>query len=409
MNVASDIPRQVISDRVGGSQFDEGGSYKFARIKEAKDAVLAKEPDSKLLDFGIGEPDSMAERAVVDELYHQALKYENRVYADNGGVHFLQAASSFMHSFYGVQCDPSNEMLHSIGSKSALSQLPAALINPGDTVLMTTPGYPVFGTIAEYYGGQVYELPLLEENNFLPQFEEVPESIWPLVKVLVLNYPNNPTGAVATYEFFEKCVALAKKHSFVIIQDAAYSTIVFDGKPLSLLSVPGAKDVSVELHSMSKSFNMTGWRMGWVCGNKTLISAYSKVKSNCDSGQFLAIQNAAAYALSKPSITENVTQKYAKRMKAVTDILNSAGLNCKMSAGSFFLYVKAPTSVSNSSNYKKEFPSGEAFSQWLIRELKVCTVPWDDAGSYIRFSMTFEDLGIVNELQARLSNYTFSY
>ncbi len=188
--------------------------------------------------------------------------------------------------------DPATHIVHSIGTKAALSILPATLINPGDVALMTTPGYPVFGTHAQYYGGEVVNLPLLEKNNFLPDLATIPAEKLRRAKALVLNYPNNPTGASATPEFFAMVVDFAKKNNLIVIHDAAYAALVFEGKPLSFLATPGAMDVGIELHSMSKGFNMTGWRLGFVAGNPLLVRAYGDVKDNTDSGQFLAIQEA---------------------------------------------------------------------------------------------------------------------
>jgi len=209
--------------------------------------------------------------------------------------------------------NPDTEILHSIGNKAALSILPAALINPGDYVLMTTPGYPVFGTHAKYYGGRVHNLPLLESNRYLPDLNSIPSEVLSAAKVMVLNYPNNPTGASASPEFFAQVVAFAKEHRLVVVHDAPYTALVFEGQPLSFLSTPGAKDVGLELHSTSKSFNMTGWRCGFVAGNELLVRAYGDVKDNTDSGQFLAIQHAAAYCFDHPEITAKIAAKYSRR------------------------------------------------------------------------------------------------
>src|SRR5208337_3919525 len=238
--------------------------------------------------------------------------------------------------------DPETEVVHSIGSKAALSILPAMLINPGEYVLMTTPGYPVFATHTKYYGGLVHNLPLTEENSFLPDLDSVPPSVLSRAKVLVLNYPNNPTGASATPEFFARTVVFAKQHNLVVIHDAAYAALVFEGKPLSFLATPGAKEVGLELHSASKTFNMTGWRCGFVAGNPLLVKAYGDVKDNSDSGQFLAIQHAAAHGFDHPEITEQIAAKYSRRMDRLAQVLAEAGFSARKPKGSFFLYVRAP-------------------------------------------------------------------
>src|SRR5436305_7112659 len=194
---------------------------------------------------------------------------------------------------------------------------------------MTTPGYPVFGTHAKYFGGFVHNVPLTEANQFLPDLNSIPADVLQKTKVLVLNYPNNPTGASATPEFFSKVVEFAKTNDLVVIHDAAYAALVFEGKPLSFLATPGAKDVGVELHSASKSFNMTGWRCGFVAGNELLVRAYGDIKDNTDSGQFLAIQHAAAYALDHPEITQSIAAKYSGRMNTLVGVLNKAGFKAK--------------------------------------------------------------------------------
>jgi LL-diaminopimelate aminotransferase len=230
----------------------------------------------------------------------------------------------------------------------------------------------------------------------------------------VINYPNNPTCATATLEFFKELVDFAKKHNLIVVQDAAYASLVFEGKPTSFLEVEGALEVGVELHSLSKSYNMTGWRIGFVVGNELIVKAYSDMKDNSDSGQFLAIQKAAVVGLDTPVITEEITAKYSRRMDLLTQALNDNGFQAEKPAGSFFLYVKAPMSAEKDGN-KVQFQSGEEFSQWLIKEHLISTVPWDDVGNYIRFSVTFaakgeeEEKAIISEIQSRLAGFNFCF
>ncbi len=302
----SESPIQnLFAERIGGKTYGKGTAiYKFEKIKRAKRAAMAANPKGELIDMGVGEPDEMAFPDCVDALAAAARNPENRTYADNGASLFKAAAARWMKNVCGVEgLDPEKHILHSIGSKAALSILPACFINPGDVTLMTTPGYPVFGTHAKYLGGEVFNIPLLEKNNFLPDLDSVPHDKLIRAKTLVINYPNNPTGASATPEFFARAVAFARKNNLILIHDAAYAALVFEGKPLSILATPGAMDVAVELHSMSKAFNMTGWRLGWVAGNELIVRAYADVKDNTDSGQFLAIQEACAFALEHPEIT----------------------------------------------------------------------------------------------------------
>ena len=405
----------LFAQRIGGPGYGlkEAPIYKFERIKRATRAALAAHPGKELLDFGVGEPDSMADSKVVASLAKEASLPENRGYADNGGPRLRNAAAQYMKEVFGVTLDPETEILHSIGSKAALSILPATLIDPGDVVLMTTPGYPVFGTHAAYYGGVVHSLPLTPENKFLPRLDTIPRDILNKAKVLVLNYPNNPTGASATPEFFKQVVEFAKKEELVVIHDAAYTALIFEGKPLSFLSIPGAKDVGLELHTTSKAFNMTGWRCGFVAGNPLLVKAYADVKDNTDSGQFLAVQNASAVAFENPQITRDTAAKYSHRMDRLVKILRVAGFAAEKPAGSFFLYTRAPKSASGAKS--QTFPDGESFSKWLIEEQLVSTVPWDEAGAYVRFSVTFtakdkkDEDRVLADLSARLQPYQFQF
>src|SRR5665213_4375338 len=381
----------LFAERIGGKSYGKSTEiYKFEKIKRAKRAALAAHPGIELIDMGVGEPDEMAFPESVEALCNAARKPENRGYSDNGGSLFKEAAARWMKRVCGVDgLNPETQIVHSIGSKAALSLLPACFINPGDVALMTTPGYPVFGTHSRYYGGEVHNIPLLEANNFLPDLNSVPADILKRAKTLVINYPNNPTGASATPEFFAEVVAFAKKNNIVVIHDAAYAALRFDGKPLSFLSTPGAMDVGVELHSMSKGFNMTGWRLGFVVGNPLIVKAYADVKDNSDSGQFLAIQEACAHSLDHPEITAKIAQKYSRRMDGLVSVLNKHGLNAKKPKASFFLYVKAPKSGVGKDGQRAGFEKAEHFSKWMITEKLISTVPWDDAGAYVRFSVTF--------------------
>ncbi|MGA2442383.1 MAG: LL-diaminopimelate aminotransferase [Tepidisphaeraceae bacterium] len=409
--------QNLFADRIGGKSFGKGTQiYKFERIKRAKRAALAANPGAELIDMGVGEPDEMAFPDCVQALAWAAAKSENRTYADNGGSLFKEAAARWMQNVCGVSgIDPATQIVHSIGSKAALSILPACLINPGDVALMTTPGYPVFATHSQYYGGEIYNLPLLEKNNFLPDLNSIPPETLRHAKALVINYPNNPTGASASPEFFGSVVEFARQHHLVVIHDAAYAALVFEGKPLSFLATPGAIDVGIELHSMSKSFNMTGWRLGFVAGNRLLVRAYADVKDNTDSGQFLAIQEACAYALDHPEITREVAAKYSCRMDGLVAVLNRHGLPAKKPRGSFFLYVKSPRSAIGKDGKRVTFERAENFSHWLITEKLISTVPWDDAGAYVRLSVTFsardvpDERRVLSEIDRRLADAGFEF
>ncbi|MEO0508785.1 MAG: LL-diaminopimelate aminotransferase [Verrucomicrobiota bacterium] len=408
--------QELFAERIGGNQYGKSTAiYKFEKIKRAKKAAKEAKPDVDLIDMGVGEPDEMAFPIVIETLQTEAAKPENRGYADNGGDDFKAAAAQYMADVFKVEgIDPETEVIHSIGSKTALNMLPACFINPGDYVLMTVPGYPVLGTHAKYYGGEVYNMPLLAENAFLPDLDAIPADVVAKAKIMVINYPNNPTGASATLEFMEKAVAFAKANNLIIVQDAAYASLIFEGTPVSIFQVPGAKEVAIELHSLSKSYNMTGWRIGFVVGNPLVVKAYGDMKDNSDSGQFLAIQKAGAAALANPQITEEISAKYSRRMDLLVEALKQNGFDATKPQGSFFLYVSAPKSAAID-GVTTDFESGEAFSQWLITNELISTVPWDDCGNFVRFSVTFAAQGeaaeksIAAEIGARLAKYSFAF
>ena len=377
--------QSLFADRIGGSHFGKGTEiYKFEKIKRAKRAALEANPERKLLDFGIGENDDMADPLVRETLKQEVDRLDNRGYADNGIADFREAAAGFMKHTFGVTLDPGTEINHAIGSKPALAMFPAAFINPGDVTLMTVPGYPVAGTHTKYYGGEVYQLPLHEKNGFFPNLKAIPHEYRQRAKLLVINYPNSPTGAVATREFYQEVIEFAHKHQVVVIQDAAHLLLSYDGPPLSFLQMPGAKEVGVEIHSMSKGFNMIGWRMAFVAGHRRLVQAFADIKDNCDSGQFKAIQLAAKVALEHPEIGERTRTKYRRRLEKLVKTLNQVGFQAKMPGGTYFLYVRAPQAGGG-----RTFDTAEAAAHFLIHEQSVCCVPWDDAGPYLRFSVTY--------------------
>ena len=379
--------QELFADRIGGSRYGKGTEiYKFEKIKRAKRKALAEHPERRLIDFGIGENDEMAAESVRRVMAAEIGKPENRGYADNGIAAFKEAAARFMQREFEVRLDPVSEINHCIGTKTALAMLPAVFINPGDVTLMTTPGYPVAGTHTKYYGGQVHWLPLRAENHFLPDLDAIPAEICRRAKLLVLNFPNSPTGTLATPEFYSRVIEFARKNQVVVVQDAAHLMLTYESQPLSFLQVPGARDVGVEVHSLSKGWNMIGWRMGWVCGNERIVRAFADVKDNCDSGQFIAIQKAAAAALDDEEIPRRTREKYHRRLKKLVAVLRRCGFECRMSGGSYFLYVPSPKGVSGG----PQFDSAEAAAHYLITEQSICTVPWDDAGAYLRLSATYE-------------------
>lgn len=406
--------QKLIAERIGGSKFGKDTVlYKFEKIKRARRAAVAAHPEMEVIDLGVGEPDAMADEGVVKTLAEEAAKWENRGYTDNGREPFMKAAAKYMEDVYGVSgIDYETEVLHSIGSKPALAMIPQAFINPGDVALVTVPGYGVLGTMTRWLGGETYNLPLLESNNFLPDLDNIPEEILQRAKILYINYPNNPTGAFATEAFFKKVIRFAKKHKIIVIQDAAYAALTFDGtKPLSFLSIPGAKEVGIEIHSLSKAFNMTGWRMAFMVGNPLVVKAVAAVKDNNDSGQFHAIQLAGKYALEHPEITLATAEKYSRRHTMLAETLKKLGFSAKKPKASFYMYVKAPKGVKGGEKFK----TAEDFSQWLLREKLISTVPWDEVEPYVRLSVTFLALGeaeeknVMQEIYDRLSDVEFEF
>jgi LL-diaminopimelate aminotransferase len=405
--------QSLFAERIGGSRFGKDTTiYKFEKIKRAKRAALDANPDKELFDMGVGEPDEMAFPEAVKILQLEAAKPENRGYSDNGIEEFKVAATEYMKNVFGVKgLDPSKHVNHTIGAKPGLALTPLIFINPGDITLMTAPGYPVMGTHTEYLGGETVSLKLEESNNFLPDLKSIDAETLKRTKLLCLNYPNNPTGARATLEFFKEVVEFAKENEIIVLQDAAYAALVYDGQPLSFLSVPGAMDVGAELHSLSKSYNMTGWRIGFIAGNELIVKGFANVKDNIDSGQFAAIQKAAAYCLRHPEITQEIAKKYKRRLSKLVEVLQSVGFQASMPGGTFFLYVKAPKGIRGG----RSFESGEEFSQHMITEYLISTVPWDNVGSFVRFSATFaakgeaEENRIMAEIKNRLSKQTFEF
>ncbi len=378
--------QSLFAERIGGTNYGKGTAiYKFEKIKRAKRQAIADFPDRPLLDFGIGENDDMADAGVRAVVKAEVDRLENRGYADNGIAEYKQAAAAWMQREFGVTLDPATQINHCIGSKTALALLPAAFINPGDITLMTVPGYPVAGTWTRYLGGQVFAMPLLEENGYLPNLDAIPEDVARRAKLMVLNYPNSPTGALADEEFYMEVIEFAKAQRIVVIQDAAHIMLSYGRRPLSFLQIEGAREVGVEVHSMSKGFDMIGWRLGFVAGNPLIVRAFADIKDNSDSGQFMAIQKAAVAALKDEQIPQRVREKYQRRLHKLVETLASLGFHAKMSGGTYFLYVRAPRGIQGGPT----FASAEECSQFLIRQRSICTVPWDDAGPYLRFSVTY--------------------
>jgi len=396
--------QQLFADRIGGIQFGQSTEiYKFEKIKRAKAKARATKPGLEILDFGVGEPDQIAPAPIREALKAEVDKPENRGYADNGIPAFKEAAAQYMREFFGVELDPATEINHSIGTKPALAMLPLAFVNPGDVVFQTVPGYPVMATHTKYLGGEVVDIPLLEENAFLPDLAKIDPALAQRCKLFYINYPNNPTGAVATDAFYDELIAFATRHNILIVQDAPYATLVYDGERKSILQRPGAKECAIELHSMSKAYNMTGWRLAFFCGADWAVNALATIKDNCDSGQFKAIQHAACAGIADAGLAEGVRVHYERRLRRMVEVLREAGFDARMPGGTFYLYVKAPKGAGD-----VVFANAEQASLHLIEHFGISTVPWDNTGPFIRFGAVFESAGdadderVLGELAARL-------
>jgi LL-diaminopimelate aminotransferase len=408
--------REKIANRLGGSQFDQSGAYKFEIIQKLKKQAEQHHPHLPCLDFGIGEPDMCAHPCVIESLREACKKYEYRGYANNGADFFKVAVAHYMEKTFKVTLHASDEILPILGIKSGLTLLAGTLINPNDLVACPVPSYPVFLTQTQYLNGQVFTLPLLPKNHFLPDFEQIPENLRHRIKCCLLNYPNNPTGAGASRKFFETVIEWAQRYQWIIIHDAAYAALNFNA-PLSILSIPGAKSCSVELHSMSKGFNMTGWRLGWICGNETIIKACTKFKNNSDAGQYLAMQYAATTALQHADqIVPINIKRYQRRIQKLIPILQQTGFQVYIPQGGFFVYMQAPNKIFNTSGQCiANFSNALACTRWLLEHLNVVTIPWDECGPFLRFSVTFEAPSTEQEntfffqLTQRLSPYRFDY
>ncbi|TCO72181.1 LL-diaminopimelate aminotransferase [Marinisporobacter balticus] len=397
----------MIADRFRDHSFDIAKEdYKFIKIKKAKEDVLKKHPDAELIDMGIGEPDLPAHSSIVEVLSAEAAKPENRCYADNGIPEFQEAAAKYLMDVYGVDhIDPYKEILHGVGAKSILATLPLCFINPGDITLTTLPSYPIIATHTKYLGGVVYGLPLIKENDFYPDFSNIPNIILYRSKLLYINYPNNPTSQIATKDFYKKVVDFAHKHKIIVVADSTYATTTFDGvAPLSFLSIDGAKEVGVEIHSLSKAFNMTGWRIAFIAGNPEAISIYGTVKANSDSGQFRAIQKSGIYALNHPEITTENCIRYSRRFDLLIEALKEVGFDVEKPKATFYCYLPIPKGAKSG----KVFKDAKDFSLYLLNEAFTCTVPWNTPEPYVRLSVTFEakdyeeEKRIIHELKERL-------
>ena len=356
--------------------------YLFAEIDKKKQVLRAKGMD--LIDLGIGDPDLPTPSRIIDRLADAARDARNHRYPSyEGMLDFRQAVAHWYERRFHVSLDPNAEVLTLIGSKEGIAHIPLAFVDPGDYVLVPNPGYPVYRVATLFAGGIPYFMPLLRENRFLPDLSKIPTQVAERAKLLFINYPNNPTAAVAERPFFEEVVEFANRYGIIVCHDAAYSEIAFDGyRPMSLMEIDGSREVGIEFHSLSKTFNMTGWRVGFAVGNREIVGGLGKIKTNIDSGVFQAVQLAAAEALNGYGTeTEEIVNTYRARRDLLVEAIRAGGLEVESPRATFYLWVGVPSG----------YTSAE-FAAHLMEKSGIVATPgigFGDAGEgYIRFALT---------------------
>lgn len=355
--------------------------YLFAEIDRKKREALAREVD--LIDLGVGDPDIPTPPKVVEKLMEAASKPVNHRYPSSAGLpQYRQAVAGWYQKRFGVKLDPEKEVVSLIGSKEGIGNMATAFVDPGDLVLVASPCYPVYYIGTSFCGGKNYFLPLVKKNHFLPDLDAIPEAVARQAKMLWINYPNNPTAAVAEKEFFAEVMDFAHRYNIIICHDAAYTEMGFDGyRPMSFLEIDGAKEVGIEFHSLSKTFNMTGWRVGMAVGNKDLVGGLAQVKSNVDSGIFQAVQEAAIEALSLgEEIVEPSRRIYQERRDLLVSGLRAAGFDCETPRATFYVWVAVPKGLTSAQ-----------FTAKLLDQGGVVTTPGNGFGEagegYVRFTI----------------------
>ena len=376
--------------------------YLFAEID--KKIAQAKANGIDIISLGVGDPDTPTIQTVVDEMHKAIDDPKNHDYPPyNGTESFRQASCRWMKNRFGVELDADKEMLVCIGSKEAIAHVFFAFIDDGDYTLIPDPGYPVYANATVFAGGTPYSMPLLEENDYLPDFDKIPEDIAKKAKLMFLNYPNNPTGAVCDLEFLKKTVDYCKKYDILLCQDMAYSEMTYDGyKAPSVLQVEGAKDVAIEFYSHSKSYNMTGWRVGFVCGNEQAITALGTIKNNIDSGTFKAIQQAAEKAYCAPEEEINALNKmYKERRDVMENGLRELGWDVKTSKGTFYIWLPVTRGMTS-----------EEFVTKMLEEAHVVVPSGRGYGKYgegyFRIAIT-KPVEILQEALKRMKNAEIHY
>ncbi|MFC2075147.1 LL-diaminopimelate aminotransferase [Bdellovibrionota bacterium] len=357
--------------------------YPFAELDRLKSEARAKGAD--LIDVGIGDPDQPTPEHIIKTLCNAANDSSNHHYPSYWGMQsFKDAVGRYYERKFSVSLDSKNEIIALIGSKEGIAHAPLAFVNPGENVLVPNPGYPVYQVSAIMAGGIPYDVPLKKENNFLPDLGSIPSDVAKKSRLIFLNYPNNPTSAVATEEFFKEVIEFAKNYDILVCHDAAYLDVSYEGYvPLSFLQIPGAKEVGIEFHSLSKTYNMTGWRIGFAAGNSDLISGLGKVKTNVDSGIFQAIQIAGIEALDGDQTSvEEMRHLYTERRDVLVSGLRKLGLDVETPKATFYVWMQIP----------KNFKTSAECSAFLLTKAGIVATPGTAFGSvgegFIRFALT---------------------
>jgi len=358
--------------------------YLFARIE--RQIAEKREAGVDVISLGIGDPDRPTPDHIVAELIKEAQNPANHQYPSSAGMlSYRQAVVDWYKNRFGVELDPRTEVISLIGSKEGIAHISWCYLDPGDTVIVPDPGYPVYAGGAVLAGAQPYNVPLREEHGYLPDFDSIPQDVAKRAKMMFLNYPNNPTGAVADDAFYQKAVEFAREFEILICHDAAYSDVSYNGyQPASFLQFPGAKEVGVEFHSVSKTYNMTGWRIGWAAGNPKVIESLGRLKSNIDSGVFQAIQYAAIAGLTgRQDIVERQNSIYQERRDILVDGLNSMGWSLLKPKATFYVWAPVPKGHTS-----------ESFAELILEKAGVVITPGTGYGQngagYFRMALTIE-------------------
>lgn len=372
--------------------------YLFVEIDRKKREALARGVD--IINLGVGDPDIPTPEHIVQALARAASKPVNHRYPESEGLPaFREAACAWYRRRFGVSLDPEHECINLIGAKEGLGHLPLAFVEPDDIVLVPDPAYPVYQSATIFAGGRPHFMPLLRENGFLPDLEAIPEDVARKARLMYLNYPNNPTGAVATRQFYERVVEFALKYNVIVAQDNTYSEIAFDGyRPISFLEVPGAKEIGVEFHSLSKTFNMTGWRCGFVVGRAEIVDALRRVKSNLDSGAFQAVQEAAVEALTNnpEEVAARNSRIYQERRDVLVEALRTLGIAVDVPKASFYVWPRVP-----------EGHTSASFVGLLIDKAGIVCTPGSGFGrhgeGFVRFALTADRARLLEAVE-RMKN-----